>query len=101
MIVFATIHHENKNYFWVAVGASVFTGFATGLGEATIMGFLKSYPPGHVGDVSSGLGFAGLFATVTLLSLKAFGLSNQSIYLVAIPSVAIYQGAFYWLTRQS
>ena len=28
LIAYATIHDENKNYFWVAVGASVFTGAA-------------------------------------------------------------------------
>lgn len=44
---------------------------------------------------------AGLFGTAMLLILKAMGLSNQAIYLVAIPTIFAYQGAYAWLARKS
>ena len=47
--------------------ASCLIGIATGLGEATFLGFLNGYPSHTVGYVSSGTGFAGLFGTGTLL----------------------------------
>ena len=90
LISVATIHDDNKNFFWVAVGASVFTGVAQGLGEAAFLGFLKGFPPSLVGDVSSGTGMAGVFGNLMLLGLKAAGLSNQAIYFIAIPTMIVY-----------
>jgi hypothetical protein len=40
------------------------------------MGFLKGYPSNMIGDLSTGTGFAGIFATFTLLGAKAVGLSD-------------------------
>lgn len=99
LIAFATIYDKNKNFFWVAVGASVFTGFSQGLGEAAFLGFLKGFPSRLVGDVSCGTGMAGLFGTAMLLSLKAIGFSNQAIYLIAIPTMIVYQWSYIWLSR--
>ena len=56
-------------WFCVAVLASCLIGIASGMGEATFLGFLKGYPSHTVGYVSSGTGFAGISGTLTLLVL--------------------------------
>ena len=93
------MHDDNQNFFWVAIGASVFTGVAQGLGEAAFLGFLKGFPSILVGDVSSGTGFAGVFGNLMLLGLKAAGLKNQAIYFIATPTMVVYQAAYLWLAR--
>jgi uncharacterized membrane protein YhhN len=67
LIALASYHEpnpEDKNppstWFVVAVLASSLVGFGQGLGEATVLGFLKGFPSFTVGYVSSGTGFAGL-----------------------------------------
>ena len=64
------------------------------------LGFLKGYPSYMIGDVSCGTGFAGIFATTTLLSCKALGISNQAIFLAEAPSILLYFFAFKWLVDQ-
>jgi hypothetical protein len=56
-------------WFCVAICASCLIGIASGMGEATFLGFLKGYPSHTVGYVSSGTGFAGISGTLTLLIL--------------------------------
>lgn len=64
------------------------------------LGFLKGYPSYMIGDVSCGTGFAGIFATTTLLSCKALGISNEAIFLAEAPSILLYFFAFKWLVDQ-
>lgn len=87
-------------YFYVALFASVLVGMASATGEATFLGFINGYPSHTVGYVSSGTGFAGLSGTGTLLLLKGFGLSNQMIFLVSIPTYLVYYFCAYWLNKQ-
>ena len=80
-ISLACFNDKNPDYFFVAVFASIFTGISQSFGEAVFLGFLKGYPSYMIGDVSCGTGFAGIFATTTLLSCKALGISNEAIFL--------------------
>ena len=75
-IAFACIYDDIPWMFGVAICASIFSGISQSFGEAVFLGFLKGYPSDMVGDVSCGTGFAGIFATTTLLGSKAIGLSN-------------------------
>jgi hypothetical protein len=50
-----------------------------------------------VGDVSVGTGFAGIFATTSLLATKAIGLSNQALFFIEAPTILLYFIAFRWL----
>jgi hypothetical protein len=88
---------DGTHWFMVAVAASCLIGIASGMGEATFLGFLKGYPAHTVGYVSSGTGFAGLSGTMTLLILKGLGLDDQYIFVLAIPTIFIYFSAFQWL----
>ena len=84
----------------MAVFASIFTGISQSFGEAVFLGFLKGFPSYMIGDVSCGTGFAGIFATSTLLSCKALGISNEAIFLAEAPSIVLYFFAFKWLVDQ-
>jgi hypothetical protein len=64
------------------------------------LGFLKGYPSNMIGDVSCGTGFAGIFATSTLLTCKALGISNEALFLVEAPTILLYFFAFKWLSDQ-
>ena len=64
------------------------------------LGFLKGYPSELIGDVSTGTGFAGIFATGTLLGSKAIGISSQYLFFMEMPTIIIYFCAFKWLCDQ-
>jgi len=46
------------------------------------LGFLKGFPHKLVGDFSTGTGFAGPFSTISLLSMRASGLTDSKIFIV-------------------
>ena len=69
-------------------------------GEAVFLGFLKGYPSGLVGDVSSGTGFAGIFATGTLLLCKYINLKDNWLFLIEMPTVFVYYFSFRYLNKQ-
>ena len=85
--------HSNA-MFYLSLAASSLSGISLGMGEATFLGFLKSFPSKLVGAVSSGTGFAGLSGTGILLILQSINLSNTAIFLIATPTVVIYISAF-------
>lgn len=68
-IAVASYNSKEESMFYLALFASVLTGISCGMGEATFLGFLKGFPSHTVGYVSSGTGFAGIFGTLTLLTL--------------------------------
>jgi battenin len=69
-------------------------------GEAVFLGFLKGYPSGLIGDVSTGTGFAGIFATGTLLTSKAIGLDDKWLFLIEMPTILVYYFSFSYLNKQ-
>ena len=75
-IAYACIHDDNQSMFNLAIGASVFTGISQSFGEAVYLGFLKGFPPDLIGDVSTGTGISGIFATTTLALAGYSGISN-------------------------
>lgn len=75
-IAIASFYSSQEFMFYLALFASMLTGISTGMGEATFLGFLKGYPSHTVGYVSSGTGFAGIFGTLTLITLQSINLSN-------------------------
>ena len=90
MVSYACYRDDDKNYFWLAITASVFCGIASGIGEAAFISYLKGFPSHLVGYVSSGTGFAGISGTFGLLLLKAMNLSNTVIYLIMAPTLIIF-----------
>ena len=101
MIAISCMNSKNPPFFWVAVAASIFTGISQSFGEAVFLGFMKGFPGEMVGHISAGTGFAGIFATGTLLGCKAIGLQNQTLFLIEAPTIIVYYFAFAWLKKQS
>jgi hypothetical protein len=60
--------------FYLSLVASVMIGMTCALGESNNLGLLKAFPGATVGYWSSGTGFAGPFATLLIILLKAAGL---------------------------
>lgn len=61
---------------------------------------MKGYPSGLIGDVSAGTGFAGPFASGTLLISKTVGMSSELLMFLEAPTILIYFFAFRWLVDQ-
>jgi len=61
---------------------------------------MKGYPSENVGDVASGTGFAGLFATGTVAAKSFLGIDNWLMFVIEAPTIVIYFLAFKWLTVQ-
>ena len=101
MIAIACMNEDIPFFFWVAVGASVFQGISQSFGEAMFLGFLKGFPSKTVGYISCGTGFAGIFATATLLICKAIPISNQAMCFMVCPTVFLYYYCFSWLVNQT
>ena len=71
MIAISCQFNDVPALFWLAVISSMLTGISQSFGEAVCFGFIKSFPSYSVGDLSAGTGFAGIFATSTLLLCKS------------------------------
>ena len=57
--------------FYISLVSAILMGVQSALGESTTLGFLKSFPGDSVGFYGSGTGFAGIFASGTLILLKS------------------------------
>ena len=86
--------------FYVSLVSAILMGIQSALGESTTLGFLKNFPGETIGFYGSGTGFAGIFASGTLIVLKALSFSDSTIYLIAAPTVIPYFLCFWWLDQQ-
>jgi len=91
---------KNNHFFYLVVGAGTLTGIAESVGEITIVGFLHGFPSSLISEVSSGTGFGGVFATLTLLGASSMGISNTVFFLATSPLILLYAYSFYWIDRQ-
>ena len=97
MIATASMENTIPQMFWIAIAASLFTGFSQSFGEAVFLGFLKGFPSYMIGYASTGTGVAGIFATGSLLLVRFIGISNSTLFFVQAPSIILYYIAFKWL----
>jgi battenin len=86
--------------FGLALFATILTGVSLTLGEGTIIGFLKFYPPKFVNAYSSGTGLAGIAGTGLILGLRAATLKDFEIFLIMLPFFPVYLLSFAYLVRQ-
>lgn len=96
-IAYACSNNTNPTMFYVAVGASIFNGISQSFGEAVYLGFLKGFPSELIGDVSTGTGVSGIFATFTLFFAKWINLKDQYLFLIEAPTMLVYYLSFKWL----
>jgi battenin len=86
--------------FGVALFAAVITGIGLTLGEGTVIGFLKFYPPRFVNAYSSGTGFAGIAGAGLILGLRSATLPDLAIFLMMVPAYPIYFFCFNYLVKK-
>lgn len=76
MISIACIYDTIHWMFYLAIFGSIFAGISQSFGEAVFLGYLKGFPSYMIGYTAAGTGFAGIFATSTLLFTRAMNISN-------------------------
>lgn len=79
---------------------SLLFGAGSALGEAVILGFLKTFPGQAIGYFASGQGMAGIMGTLFFIVLRPLGLPDTAIYILVIPTVLPYLIAFIWLDNE-
>lgn len=68
LLMTALANMTSERYgFWICVVSSGIIGMAQGLGEASVIGFLQTFPPFLVGFFSSGTGMGGISASLFYL----------------------------------
>jgi hypothetical protein len=68
-------------------------GLSCALGEVVVLGIVKEFPPDFIAGYSSGTGFAGVVGAGLPLVLRALGLGETVIFLLAVPSALVYHCA--------
>lgn len=81
--------------FSFAIGAIVVIGGASSFGESVILSYLKGFDSELTGAWSSGTGMAGVGGSLSYILLgSAAGLSNETVFLLLIPTAVAYWMAF-------
>jgi battenin len=84
--------------FTFAICGIVLVGGMSSLGESVILGLMHEFDPKLTGAWSSGTGMAGIGGTLFYLALySGAGLSNEVVFLLLLPSMAIYLFTFRWV----
>lgn len=99
IISFASYNNEQSLAFWFALLAIGILSCTAAFGESTILGYCKGFPSYYVGYFVSGTGVAGLFAAITLVTLKYFEFSLTSIYILLTPTAILNFICFNYLNR--
>lgn len=96
---------ESLNYdgtgFALAIIGSLLVGAFTGLGDCTVLGFMKVFPSIVVSGYASGTGMAGIFGSMYyLLFSSVLNLSMLWIFLILIPLNVVYVLLFVYLLKR-
>lgn len=83
--------------FPLSLLGSMFLGMGGSLGEATIQGFLKGFPPETIVGYSAGSGGAGVFGSFYYLFLKLYGFDESKIFMLLYPIYVLYFISFFYL----
>lgn len=104
------IHDQDVLAFSIAILGTLIVGCFTGLGDCTLLGYMKIYPPEILSGYASGTGFAGIFGTLYYLVFKNIHVSNDTneanrysvmmAFLVLMPISTIYLLTFNWVKNK-
>ena len=88
---------NQKLAFFLTLIPAVIMGTGQSFGEATFLGYIRTFPEDYVSGWSSGTGFAGVFGASLSLTFKLlddkFELKN--LYLIVSPVTILYFLSFY------
>ena len=83
----------NDNFLLAFIG-SIFVGFGKGMGQVTLMGYLKAFNPLSLGYFSSGVGFSGIFGSSLFIIFNSLGVEEKYYFGVFYPIYLIYYFLF-------
>lgn len=90
---------KHKKNFWLMIFASSVIGMSQILGEITIIGFIKCFPPIFFSGYSSGTGASGVSGALLYFLLRVWGISFTATMLCVLIVYPIYILAFSLVTR--
>ncbi|CAK83473.1 unnamed protein product (macronuclear) [Paramecium tetraurelia] len=91
---------EQDYAFYISLLGATLCGCMQSFGEATMLGYSKSFSSSLIGFWSSGTGFAGIFGSGFFLVLRALKFTDFWIFITAIPFLLIYLYNFTWLDNK-
>lgn len=85
--------------FALSILASVLVGLGTGMGDITVLGFMKCFPPIIISGYSSGTGMSGIVGASLYLIFKSFNVSFTKTVLSLLAFYPVYGLCFFLVIR--
>lgn len=85
--------------FGLTIVASICVGIGTSLGDCTIIGFMKCFPPKIISGYSSGTGMSGIIGAALYLLFKLFNVSFLTTVLSLLVFYPVYGVCFLLVIR--
>ena len=86
---------NQKLAFFLTLIPAVIMGTGQSFGEATFLGYIRTFPQDYVSGWSSGTGFAGVFGASLSLIFKLIDVELKKLYLFVSPVTILYFLSFY------
>ena len=94
-IVESSDNFNNTLAFALTLIPSIIMGTGSSFGEATNLGYIRTFPKDFISGWSSGTGFAGVCGALISLSCKKFEWKLKNLYLFISPVALIYFICFF------
>ena len=94
-IVESKDNFNNTLAFVLTLIPSIIMGTGSSFGEATNLGYIRTFPKDFISGWSSGTGFAGVFGALITLCCKKFEWKLKNLYLFISPVALIYFICFF------
>ena len=86
---------NQKLAFFLTLIPAIIMGTGQSFGEATFLGYIRTFPQDYVSGWSSGTGFAGVFGAFLSLTFKLIDVELKNLYLFVSPVTLLYFLSFY------
>ena len=88
---------NQKVAFLLTLIPTIIMGTGQSLGEATFLGYIRTFPEDYVSGWSAGTGIAGILAAILSLTFKLIGenFDLKNLYIIVAPVTIIFFFAYY------
>ena len=90
VIAISAVNTHISFFFYLALISAACVGVGQSFAESVCLGFLKGFPSGVIGDFGGGTGFAGIFAVVQLLILRALKVHDTITFSIQVGSMLVF-----------
>ena len=92
---------NQKVAFLLTLIPTIIMGTGQSLGEATFLGYIRTFPEDYVSGWSTGTGIAGILAAILSLTFKLIGddFDLKNLYIIISPVTVIFFFAYYTTHR--